>query len=780
MGSIVSGLTGSTVYDCFVKLTNACGSSCSSAGSQTTLTSCTPPAAPTSVTATAVATSTGHMNVQWTHVASTTWTVKCVDNSGSSATCAGTSVGTVQAFTCTSSPCSTTVTGLTDNTPYICCVDSALTATPTCKSSPASSASVTTCTTPVAPTVSSVTATASDTLTVSWGSVSNAVSYSYFCATGSSQPNTAPSVGTRNPTPPVASSPGRVSNLPASTYTCFAQSTNACGSTYSSGVGGVICAITPPSTVSVTGATATSLDLSWSAVTGVATYKAFCVLRNPQGTGAATQTCSDTALGVVTVGAPAVTATVTATITGLTANTQYACFVKSIDNNSCESACSTGTEYLTSQTGTSSMLTQPTLTTLVFDDGADPAAPNLPSDKAPVYPVDESTCTNSNEFPDEKDPSAAARALQIILNVEGYTKPTFEGSFDIQAKFYKALSGLSSAIGTGDVCMRIFNVDNSRHGAGVKTRIWFNTQADCIDFAEYVRSLWGPSGSGTLQNSMGSPNTFRDINNANYQPFDTATFGLSGYTGYTGPGGGGVTIRMITNPRSKCHKWKFPTASVCSAQLTYYTPGATTKPTSPTGRNTDTNACENEEDPIVPTNTNSNTVFQVVFSMSARRKISGTGTLGYDNDNTFAQHVILAFKSYFTTANWSPSLMQIKNVDNSAAGVGLHVRLYIGPSEKSDCNAMASSMYANERDLTDAEAALRETWLYDNVFQPYEAALGAAYAGYFGTITRRASMASCINYAGRNANIPVATGDSIAPGQKDWVGDPMLVSIEIG
>jgi hypothetical protein len=711
------------------------------------------------------------MNVQWTHVASTTWTVKCVDNSGSSATCAGTSVGTVQAFTCTTSLCSTTVTGLTDNTPYICCVDSALTATPTCKSSLASSASVTTCTTPVAPTVSSVTATASDTLTVSWGSVSNAVSYSYFCAAGASQPNTAASVGTRNPTPPVASSPGRVSILSPNTYTCFAQSTNACGSTYSSGVGGVICGITPPSTVSVTGATATSLDLSWSAVTGApaaATYKAFCVRRNPQGTGAATQTCSDTAFGVVTVNAP----TVTATITGLTANTQYACFVKSIDASSCESACSTGTEYLTSQTGTSSMLTQPTLTTLVFDDGADPAAPNLPSDKAPVYPLDERTCTNSNEFPDEKDPSAAARALQIILNVEGYTKPTFENSFDIQAKFYKALSGLSSAIGTGDVCMRIFNVDNSKHGAGVKTRMWFNTQADCIAFATHVRSRWGPSGSGTLQNSMGSPNTFRDINDGTYQQFDTTTFGLSGYT-YSGPGG--VTIRMITNPQSRCHKWKFPTASVCSAQLTYYTPGATTQPASPTGRNTDTNACENEEDPIVPTTPNSAMVFQVVFSMSARRKIDGTSTTGYDNDDPFAKHVILAFKSYFNNAGWSPSLMQIKNVDNSAAGVGLHVRLYTAASSRSNCDAMASSMYANSPGLTDAQAAARETWLYDTVFQPYEAALGAGYAGYFGTITRRASMQSCINYAGGGANIPGAT-TGIQPGQKDWVGNPMSVS----
>jgi hypothetical protein len=81
-------------------------------------------------------------------------------------------------------------------------------------------------------------------------------------------------------------------------------------------------------------------------------------------------------------------------------------------------------------------------------------------------------------------------------------------------------------------------------------------------------------------------------------------------------------------------------------------------------------------------------------------------------------------------------------------------------------------MYANSPGLTDAQAAARETWLYDTVFQPYEAALGV---GYFGTITRRASMQSCINYAGRNANIPgVSTG--IQPGQKDWVGNPMSVS----
>ena len=83
----------------------------------------------------------------------------------------------------------------------------------------------------------------------------------------------------------------------------------------------------------------------------------------------------------------------------------------------------------------------------------------------------------------------------------------------------------------------------------------------------------------------------------------------------------------------------------------------------------------------------------------------------------------------------------------------------ISAIESSNCDAMASSMYANSPGLTDAHAAARETWLYDTVFQPYEAALGAGYAGYFGTITRRASMASCIDYAGGGVNIPgVSTG----------------------
>ena len=185
--------------------------------------------------------------------------------------------------------------------------------------------------------------------------------------------------------------------------------------------------------------------------------------------------------------------------------------------------------------------------TLVYDDGAGPGSP-LPLEKQPVSAYNELTCTNANEFPDQG--GSERRGLQVILNVEGWDKPSYEASVDIQAKFYQALSDLSGAIDTGPVCMRTFNVDNSRHGAGVKTRIWFDSQQDCIDFATYVRALWGPNGNGVLQTN--DAQVFRDINfGANLQ-FDTATFGdlslSSPYVGNTG----GVTIRMITNPQSKC------------------------------------------------------------------------------------------------------------------------------------------------------------------------------------------------------------------------------------
>ena len=700
----VTGLTASTAYVCFVKVTNSCGTTCSTGGSQT-VSGCVPPAAPTSVAAAPDLSTTGKMTVTWDYAAQKTWVVRCVDNTGSSATCTGASAGVVGAFTCTSSPCSAAVTSLADNTPYICCVVATDTVS-SCTSAPAASASATTCTTlTVGPTVSSVVASGAGQLTVSWSAQSNAVSYDYFCAAGAGQAcSAAPAAGsTYSPAPPVSSSPGAVSSLGAGAYTCFVKSTNSCSTACSSGAAGVVCSITAPTSVTVTRATASQLDLSWSAVTTptpASTYKAFCVLRNPQ-TGTAIQTCADTPQGggVVTVSHP----TVSASITGLAANTKYVCYVKAVDSSSCNSACTSGTEYVTSQVGTSSMLTAPTLTTLVFDDGDGPNQGTFPTEKRTELPFDESTCTNENEFPEKRDPTAAQRALQIILNVEGHSKTSYEASIDVQAKFYKALSDLSLAIGTGPVCMRTFNVDNSRHGAGVKTRMWFDTQANCIAFATYVRARWGPGGDGVLQNSMGSPNTFRDINKGTNNQFATNDFGLPAYT-YTGQGG--VTIRMITNPQSKCHKWTFPTSSVCTAQLSYYTPGATTRPAAP-ARNTDTNTCVDlNGDTMASGGNNSKAGGYLIFALSARYKQDGTSSTGYLNDATFRGHVYKAFKAYLVSLGVSTSSTLLEVGIDRDARSALHAPESLTLSHSR--SALVRS-FARSRRLTTARRASAST-----------------------------------------------------------------------
>ncbi len=107
----------------------------------------------------------------------------------------------------------------------------------------------------------------------------------------------------------------------------------------------------------------------------------------------------------------------------------------------------------------------------------------------------------------------------------------------------------------------------------------------------------------------------------------------------------------------------------------------------------------------LPDGPNSNSGYQVIFSLSARTKISGTTVppYGYQDDPTFQTHVVWAFQSYFTSSGFSPKLMQIKNLDNSQAGVGLFVRLFAANGmllsiALRDCSyaaslTLASSMY---------------------------------------------------------------------------------------
>jgi hypothetical protein len=82
----------------------------------------------------------------------------------------------------------------------------------------------------------------------------------------------------------------------------------------------------------------------------------------------------------------------------------------------------------------------------------------------------------------------------------------------------------------------------------------------------------------------------------------------------------------------------------------------------------------------LPAGSNSNSGYQIIFSLSAKTKISGSSTppSGYADDDAFQKDVILAFKDYFLRRDptFQPNLMEIKNLDNSQAGVGLFVRLY--------------------------------------------------------------------------------------------------------
>jgi hypothetical protein len=405
------------------------------------------------------------------------------------------------------------------------------------------------------------------------------------------------------------------------------------------------------------------------------------------------------------------------------------------------------------------MLTSSTpITTLVFDDGDGPGV-TLPPDKVPENVNDETTCVNSNEFPDERDPSATRRAAQIIVNLEGWDKPSFENSLAVQAKAYKALAADIESHGDGAVCMRIFNTDNSVHGAGVKFRVWFKDQAACIAYTSYLYSIrFGPTVLGTSSppQTRGS-NTFPDYEDSYRGVTPTYGYGKWSETDF-----GPVTLRMVTNPQSKCHKWKTPAQSVCSQQLEYFTPGTPTKPTTLVGG--PSSACPDDLNTTdINTGSSSGTMIQIIFSLGAKTKAA------YRNDPTFMKHVVLAFKRYFGAEN--PRL-QVKNLDNSAAGVGLHMRLYYNSNDKSTCTTFATNNWSQGLP-TDAATLAAENFLYDNIFKPYEDNTAGVPSGYFGTVTRRATMQQCKDM--KLSTQPNPT-NNILPGDVGFIDDVNSVS----
>ncbi len=283
----VTGLSGNTGYKCFVRVTNACGTTCSAAAAQTTPCEALP-TAPSNLAAASDSSTSGKLDLSWTGVAGETYVSKCVDDSSGVATCSDQAAGDGEiAGTCDSgSPpqCTSSITGLTDETPYTCCV--VATNSEGCSSLPGSTSNPEKpCTTPIAPAISSVVASATDSLTIVWGDVANAVTYNYFCAADGGTCTSTP-IGTGGQG--IASSPGTVTGLQPDPYSCFVESVNSCGTMCSAASRGVICSISAPPNLRVTGATDDQLDLTWDAVTGASSYEAFCVLK--VGAGAGTQT----------------------------------------------------------------------------------------------------------------------------------------------------------------------------------------------------------------------------------------------------------------------------------------------------------------------------------------------------------------------------------------------------------------------------------------------------------------------------------------------------------
>jgi hypothetical protein len=117
--------------------------------------------------------------------------------------------------------------------------------------------------------------------------------------------------------------------------------------------------------------------------------------------------------------------------------------------------------------------------------------------------------------------------LKIIPSLSAWNKVNYDNSLAIQATYSKAIFTKISSLGITGTGLRVFNVDNSVLGAGIHTRIWFRSNADCMLFQSNANS------DAALATFL-TPSVF-----------------------------GTPKLRMIT--MNKCHKWKV--RSICFSFL---------------------------------------------------------------------------------------------------------------------------------------------------------------------------------------------------------------------
>jgi fibronectin type 3 domain-containing protein len=290
-----TGLTAGTTYFYVVQAVNAAGSSASSAQ----VSAITMPAAPTGVAATAA--STSQINMTWNAVTgAASYTVQRATVSGGPYTTVG-------------SPTTTSFadTGLSAGTTYFYVVTAV-----NASGSSALSAQVSATTVPAAPTGVAAAAASASQINLTWTAVTGAASYTVQRSTTSGGPYT--TVG--SPTTASFSDTGLAANT---TYFYVVQAVNASGSSVSSAQVSGLTMPAAPTGVAATAASASQINLTWTAVTGAANYT---VQRSTTSGGPYS-----------TVGSPT---TASFSDTGLAANTTYFYVVQAV-NASGSSASST-------------------------------------------------------------------------------------------------------------------------------------------------------------------------------------------------------------------------------------------------------------------------------------------------------------------------------------------------------------------------------------------------------------------------------------------------------
>ena len=128
---------------------------------------------------------------------------------------------------------------------------------------------------------------------------------------------------------------------------------------------------------------------------------------------------------------------------------------------------------------------------------------------------------------------------------------------------------------------------------------------------------------------------------------------------------------------------------------------------------------------------------QIITSFSGYTKTSWTA-----NTNGIQQAYVAAWKAYFTSIGQSNALtLQIKAVDNSAAGVSVHARVFFRNNDKSACDALAAKLLSTAPGDNDYNEQYMSTTIFNAVANPT-----------FGIVTRRSAMRACKKWE------PPATG----------------------